>query len=134
MKLQTGTFAVLPPGIYTAECTGAEIMDSEWGKNVKLTYRTTVDGEERRLTTWAKLRVPVTAKAKLAKVFAAHFGRQIQFDPPEDLDTDDLVGCRVQLLLDVESKDGADYNKVTGFSAVQRSAAAIDDGDPYVKE
>ena len=134
MKLQTGTFAVLPPGIYTAECTGAEIMDSEWGKNVKLTYRTTVDGEERRLTTWAKLRVPVTAKAKLAKVFAAHFGRQIQFDPPEDLDTDDLVGTRAQLLVDVELKDGSTFNKVSGWSAIRRSAAAIDDGDPYEKE
>lgn len=134
MKLTTGTYEALPPGIYTAECTSAEILDTEWGRSVKLTYSTEVDGQDRRLTALAKLRVPVTAKAKLAKIFAAHFGRQIQFDPPEDLDTDDLVGTRAQLLVDVELKDGSTFNKVSGWSAIRRSAAAIDDGDPYEKE
>lgn len=141
MKLYTSAPVLLPPDVYEGRCTDAEIQEGgEWGPQVKVTYLVDHDGDERRLTYWAKLYTKVTPKAKIAKLFAAHLGRPLSFDPPEPLDIEDLIGKSVRLFVIVkDAKDGGQINSVSEVTATRSTAPATTaalplDGDPYAGE
>ena len=138
MKFQTAEPIVLPPDGYDAECTEAEYLDGQYGPQVKLLYRIDTDKGPQVVRYWSKIPPRMTARTKLAQVFSAHLGRPLSFDPPEDLELDDLVGARVRVLLEIkEGKDGTPFNSVVSVSALRKSKPAPTlplDGDPYVGE
>lgn len=139
MKFQTAEPIVLPPDGYDATCTEAEYTDSLYGPEIKFVYRIDTDQGPQKVQTWAKVPERLTPRTKLAQMFAAHFGRPLSFDPPEAVELDDLVGCRVRVLLEIkDGKDGNRINSVVSVSALPKSKPAptlpLDDGDPYVGE
>ena len=138
MKFQTAEPLVLPPDGYDAECTEAEYSEGRFGPQVKVTYHIETDQGPQVVHYWSKIPPRVTPRTKLVQLFSAHLGRPLSFDPPEDLELDDLIGARVRVLLEIkEGKDGGRFNSVVSVSALPKSKPAPTlplDGDPYVGE
>jgi hypothetical protein len=117
-RIPQTVYEVYEPGVYVARLAAAEVIDGQYGQQLKVKFE--LDGEH-LLTVWTSL--TFTQKSRLGQLAKAAFGRDI---PPDyELDTDHLIGRRLRLLVTVEERsDGSTYNKVSQFLPLQATPAA----------
>lgn len=140
MKLTTVENVVIPTGEYLAQVV--EIVPEEGNFGPQFRWKFDVLKPEayleKSLVGWTS--TSPSLKSKFVRWATACLGRQI--GAGETIDTDNLVGCRIVLVVTVkEGDDGAAYNKVDGLRAVKRAQPAPptptvdeDDEDPFGEE
>ena len=95
------TPSLLPAGVYSADVVSAEEVTTQYGEQVRFTFRVTHDGENHILSAWCN--AVYTPRSKLAKWAQALLGAL-----PKRLDLADLEGKPCLLLVE----QGGEYSKV----------------------
>jgi len=119
--------APIPMGEYPATIKAHELVDGQYGKQLKFTFDlgvvTDTNGDDREctLSTWRNL--TLNPKSKLWELAIAA-GIELDEDS-EGMDVDDLIGRRVLLGVDlyVKKEDGTERNKVISVKPPRKKAA-----------
>jgi hypothetical protein len=102
-------YKVIDEGVYAARIASAEPVEGQYGQQIKFSFDVLDADEETSLLGWASAKL--TPKTKLFEWAKAAMGDQ--FEPGQDLNIDDFVGRKVQLVVARRlSADGSEFNKV----------------------
>lgn len=110
MIIEQTRFELLPVGEYVAEVTAVDPEEGMYGPQLKFTF-TTRGGEHegQQLAAWTSARF--SPKTKLYAWAKAAFNAAIPAD--YHLNTDDLLGRRVNLTVVIKTKeDGTEFNRI----------------------
>jgi hypothetical protein len=140
VRIETTEIVVLPTGEYVAEVADIEESVGNFGPQLKWTFRilNSKDHSDCQVLGWTS--TSPSTKGKLANWASACHARRIRGG--ETIDTHDLIGRRVSLVLTVEENgEGAEFNKIQTLKPYKKSQPAGDgeadddeDGpDPFVR-
>lgn len=119
MKITTVENVVIPTGEYLARVLELEHEQGNFGPQFKWRFEVRKPDEYtgKELVGWTS--TSPSLKGKFVKWAMACFGRA--FEAGESIDTDELVGSKVTLVVTVkESDDGGEYNKVESIKACKK--------------
>lgn len=105
---------VIPTGEYLGKVTGITIEDGQFGKQFKWTFiNLDEEYEDKEHVGWTS--TSPSLKGKFMKWASACLGHEIE--EGERVDTEELIGCKVIMILVVKTsdKDGTEYNKLDGL-------------------
>ena len=138
MKIDTTEIVVLPTGEYVAEVEEIEEVEGNYGPQLKWTFRVLNSKDHKDCTVLGWTSTSPSTKGRLVNWVSACYGRRIRGG--ETIDTHDLIGKRVSLVLTVEENgDGAEFNKIQSLKPHKKSQPTQDeqadeDDDPFLKK
>lgn len=107
IKIEQQTYELLETGEYPAEITEIALENGQFGEQLKFTFEL---DNGRSMWGWASAKF--STKSKLYAWTRAILNRDIP--PSYMLDTDDLLGKRVKVIITQEEReDGREFNKIT---------------------
>ena len=111
MKITQTVYEGLEPGAYPAELVNVEEREGGWGSYLLFTFKIVGNGHE-GVNVSGAASAKFSPKSKLYQWAKALFGQVIPRD--YSLDTDNLLGRRCILELDVEETTDGTFNRIVG--------------------
>jgi len=122
-EFELQTYIPLDEGNYPAEIARIELETGQFGQQLKFSFDLLGEHEGRTLLGWASAKF--SSKSKLYAWTRAALGGQ-PMEPGYLLNTDDLIGRKVNLTVERESReDGSEYNKVSRIRPYQNGQAPV---------
>lgn len=118
IQIKQVVYEVLETGEYPAEVTEIALENGQFGEQLKFTFEL-----ENGHSLWGWASAKFSTKSKLYAWTQAILNQQIS--PTYVLDTDDLVGRKVKLVVVTEERDdGREFNKITRLKPFQQNGQA----------